>query len=330
MNILSASSRIPHLIIALAVAFGLAGRIGDARAQTFPITISFEKSEWKPASAGTSSGGSYNTAQRSIGIDPPIFRVSKIDSKDDYTLGDTTFTDNWLHFSAVEFSADDAVTLKLISIPIRFTREIVSPVTWKISLSSPIDVSEGADFEEKIRKIAKNLEAKSATNTLSAHFARYVEARYLWQTMQKKSGYEGYKWVAMRHALEAAAGIQSKSNNGIYFDEEFIDQSIEYFDQMPAQEKYRPVLKARIADVIFASWTQMGNAVPTINQTAAEREKYCKINYAYDLLGRSWLQSAIVSRKRYWEFVPSYLNITLDVLAKRQEPCSLKLAPTPS
>lgn len=298
-------------------------------AQSFPVTISFDHSDWKPTRVAPI------TAWSTYGADPDPaisgaaeIKVSRTDiNRHSYRFEHVMFDDDWLHFTSVKFENSSSDNLPSISLPVRLTREIVNPVDWIVKFVEPPTLPSGDTFEERVRKLRVSWDYKSKKRELSAELSRYLEARHVWQHVRNEGPYHKFvKFLAIRHALEGALSIQRYSTFGLYFDEGFVDEAIEYFDALAAEDPYRSVLHARIGEVIFVSWTQIGNAVPSRAATTSERARLCQMNRGYLKIGEAWLSHASSFRKRYWDFKPSTLNLGLKDIASRLEACDKLIA----
>lgn len=300
-----------------------------ALAQSFPVTISFDYGDWKPPQAEPMSGWSiYSAVPDPTGSDAPTFKIARADAnKFTYRIENVIFDGNWLHFASIQFDNPSAERVQAIQLPVRFTPEIVTAVDWTVKFTEPPSLPLDDAFEERVRKLRVGWDDKSKKGTLAAELSRYLEARQVWQqVLNEGSNYKYVKFLALRHGLESATNVQRFSKYGLYFDETFVDDAIRYLDSLPENDQNRAIVRARVGEVIFTSWMQIGNAVPGNALATNDRKRLCSMNLAYKKLGESWSAHADQYRRRYWDFKPVTTNMSLQDIATRLSTCGEEVA----
>lgn len=325
INNFSAIAVASLLLAASVVAMGK-----PAKAQPFPVTLSFEHGDWKPPQAALQSAWSiYSAVPDSTTLGVSTYNVVRPDpNKFSYRIDGIVLDNDWLHFVTIQFDNPGAEKVNTITLPLRISPEIVNAVEWGIKFAEPPSLSvDDKEYEERVRRLRIGWDDKAQKKTLIPELSRFLEARAAWrQIFEKEDGYEFVKYLAIRHGLESAANIQRFSRFGLYFDETFIEEAIKYLDKLPPRDSYRPTISGRIGEVIFASWTQIGNAVPSRASTPAEKTRLCSMNLAYKKLAEDWSKNGNDYRKRYWSFRPSSANISVEDIGTRLDACDRVIA----
>lgn len=310
-----------NLLVAILSIISLVTSSPTCLAQVFPITVSFENSEWKPSDVPDQYAWSiYGTIPDWTTATTTGFKISRVPDKYTYRFEGVAFGADWLHFAAVPFTNPAAAVLQQIALPVRFSPEIQTPATWEIKYSEP--VFSGDTREEVYRRLDKSWYKSSTAQILLPELVRYVEALSIWSQVKKEGAKSAFlKNWALRNALESATRIQELSKFGLYFDEKFIDDAIQYADSLSNDDQYKRQLLSRIGDAIFSSWTQIGSAVPLQGLSNEVRLKYCSMNRAYRSIAEGWSKSSSEIRKRYWALKPMATRISVEDLDQRLSSC---------